>query len=381
MMDFEKFKENITGSIQSLLPEKYQEGNVILSQEDRINGSHTALMVKIEGENTAASVNLSQFYEIYEAGVMSFEDILSEISSQIQTEMPAGLDTASLSDYEKMKDSLFIRVCGIEQNQELLAHVPHKKVEDLAVTYHLLISSGDEVIGSAMVTNTQFEKFGVTAERLHQDAIENSPKIFPMQLISLRDLLTENIRQEMEAEGMPKELQELILESMYPESTEALYVVTNDNRFNGAGALFYPDVMKEIGERLGTDYVVLPSSTHEMVIARDDGSRSAYEWEFMVADINQKEVPQNEHLTDNAYHYDRENQVFERFSTFEARMEEKEKAAARDAQGRHPSSLVPKKESVLKRLDEKKSIVKAREEGKGKAATRDTDKKKDYMLS
>ncbi|MCD8249674.1 MAG: DUF5688 family protein [Lachnospiraceae bacterium] len=291
MIDFEEFKEKIAGSIQTYLPEKYQEGNVILSQEDRINESHTALMVKIEGENTAASVNLSQFYEIYEAGEMSFEDVLSEISAQVQTEMPAGLDTDSLSDYEKMKGSLFIRVCGIEQNQELLAHVPHKKVEVLAVTYQLLISSGDEVIGSAMITNNQLGKFGETAEQLHQDAIENSLKIFPMQLISLRDLLTENIRQEMEAEGMPKELQELILESMYPESTEALYVVTNDNRFNGAGALFYPDVMKEIGERLGTDYVVLPSSTHEMVIAPDDGSRTAHEWEFMVADINQKEVP------------------------------------------------------------------------------------------
>ncbi|MCD8249673.1 MAG: hypothetical protein LUC60_07460 [Lachnospiraceae bacterium] len=62
-------------------------------------------------------------------------------------------------------------------------------------------------------------------------------------------------------------------------------------------------------------------------------------------------------------------------------MEEKEKAAAREEQGRHPSSQAPKKESVLKRLDEKKSLVKAREEGKGKIAARDTDKKKDQTLS
>ena len=88
-------------------------------------------------------------------------------------------------DYEQVKPHLFIRVDRVEGNENILENVPHCQMEDLALTYHVLLNKDGEGISKAMITNSWLEILGVTQEQLHQDALNNSQKLFPLSVMTI----------------------------------------------------------------------------------------------------------------------------------------------------------------------------------------------------
>lgn len=414
-MNYDEFKESIAEQIRDVLPEKYRNAEVGFQPMEKINKSYEALFVRVPGENMSVAVNLKQFYENYASGSVSFQDALSEVAEKIQREPPAAFDMDVLRNYEVAKERLFIRVCGVEQNQELLENVPHRREEDLAVTYHLLFGeTEDGTVAGALITDSLLKTYGVTEEQLHQDAMENSQKLFPAKFLPMRNIMQEIFHTQMIESGVPEAMAQVMMESMMPQDEHPMYVLTNEQKVNGAGVLFYPEMMDKIGDTLGSDYIILPSSTHEVIIVPDDGSFTALEMQDMVAEVNSTEVEPEERLTDESYHYDKKDHVFEKFSTFEARMEEKKKEAEKEAalgaevqqsgengedrispkepthaerqEKKHASrsaksSPAPKRESVLKKLEAKKSAAKEREAGKAKENTRNTHNRSDNALA
>ena len=65
-------------------------------------------------------------------------------------------------------------------------------------------------------------------------------------------------------------------------------VVPNIN-FNGMFAQ-YPAPLETIAQQMETDFFVLPSSVHEVLILPDDGSQDLESLQFMVREINRTEV-------------------------------------------------------------------------------------------
>ncbi|MCD8231128.1 MAG: DUF5688 family protein [Clostridiales bacterium] len=410
MMNYEEFKQSIVNQIRDVLPEKYRDADVEVRPLEKINQSYEALFVGAAGENLSVGVNLEQYYDQYDAGDMDFQETLSAVSERLQEDPGFALDVDSLRNYETIKEQLYIRVCGVEQNQELLQNIPHRVKEDLAVTYHLHIGeTEDGLAASAMVTDDFLTAYGITEEQLHQDALENSQKLFPATLTPVRDMLQELLFGNLKEPEIQDPMVQLILDTMVPQDAVPMYVLTNEQKLDGAGVLFYPDMMDQIGNVLGNDYIILPSSTQEMIILPDQGMMTAREAQEMVADINGIDVPPEERLTDCSYHYDRETHLFEKFSSYEARMEEKEKEAELDdkvpqkvesseersvpndfvrheKQERNETSrtgserAVPKRESVLKKLEEKKAAVKAREAERAKDRTRGMHNRSDHAL-
>ena len=84
-----------------------------------------------------------------------------------------------------------------------------------------------------------------------------------------------------------------------------LYTLTNGIEVNGAALILIPEILEAIGEKAGMDYYVLPSSIHELLIARDDGLVSAKQLKESVYMGNRTpEVVKPVHvLSDNVYHY------------------------------------------------------------------------------
>lgn len=66
----------------------------------------------------------------------------------------------------------------MEGNEELLKNIPYHQIEDLALTYYILVERNEEGTGKALLSNSWLESIGVSQEQLHQDALENSPKLF-----------------------------------------------------------------------------------------------------------------------------------------------------------------------------------------------------------
>ena len=81
--------------------------------------------------------------------------------------------------------------------------------------------------------------------------------------------------------------------------------------------------MDQAAERVGGDFFVLPSSINEILLVPDNGDMTADALRDMVKDVNAKEVSPEERLSDNVYHYDSKDHVFELAEKFEARQQEK----------------------------------------------------------
>lgn len=208
--------------------------------------------------------------------------------------------------YEQAKKMLFPELIPQKGNEDILSNHPHDKVEDLAVVYRLELPSSDTTMKSARVTLELLDAFGVSAEQMKQDAQENAPKIHPPTFHPLDEVLSEmmgGLPVPTPGEGQPK---------LYVASTEAI------NR--GAGVIAYPNFLQEAWKIIGGNYFILPSSIHELLFLKDTSDITKQELTDIVRSVNATEVSPQEQLSDNVYHYDGKEKLFELAEKYEARI-------------------------------------------------------------
>lgn len=356
-MDFERFVEEVKSRIKNFLPEKYADAEIYVHEQKKINSQYTGLTVDLGKNNANPTINIEAFHEEYENGKL-MEDVLYDIGKIIQMEGPQ-VDVSRLSDYDKIKDSLFIRVCNSKENKGLLKNVPHVEIEDMAVTCHILVAKDKIGISSTTVTNDMLKSYGIREEQLINDALESSPRVNPPEIVNMDELMEQIYREQFTMMGYNEDEITKMLEDM-PRAEIPMIVVTNEDRVNGAATMFYPGVMDEIGEKLNSNFFVLPSSLHETIVVPNDGNMEYKSLLAMVTEINATQVDTQDKLTDQVYHYDVTDKVFEKASRYEDRKQEKEKSH--------------EKKSVLEKLEEKK------DESKTFAGTKKTPRREDASL-
>ena len=95
---------------------------------------------------------------------------------------------------------------------------------------------------------------------------------------------------------------------------------------NGASLLLQEDIRKQIGECLGSDYFVIPSSIHEVLIIPDNGIFQVPELNAMVKEVNETQVEREEQLSDKVQFCDGKTAVMENAERREARLEKAKEA-------------------------------------------------------
>lgn len=343
MMSFEEFANGMADNMKSYLPEWYEDAKVELIDMQKLNDNYTGLRVTLPDEKVAPCLNMNAAYEAYLDGI-DLRDIVAKAVDTITMPVPS-VDVSGILDYENIKDKLFIRVSNYEKNQEALADIPHEKVEDLAITYHILVEAIDDGVGSITIHNGMMEQYGITQEQLHQDAVANSVKIMPPEIESMASVLENSMRAEMMMNGISEDE----IDEMIASATEnvGMYVIRNEAHVNGASAIFYPDMMDEVAKLMDGDFYIIPSSTDEVLAIPDDGGMTVAQMNTMVQEVNETQVEEHMRLGNEVYHYDASEKVFEKASAHMERMAQK--AEEKEASG--------EKNSILKKMDEKKKEV------------------------
>lgn len=107
-----------------------------------------------EGNNVGVNFNIENAFASYEhtddyAGVLaSATMVIADGLDRAPT-----IDVSALMDYENMKEKLSVEVISAEANADLLANVPHDRMEDLAVVYRFVMESSEDGRASILVTN------------------------------------------------------------------------------------------------------------------------------------------------------------------------------------------------------------------------------------
>ena len=263
----------------------------------------------MENETITQTINMDQLYKTYQnhPGI-TMESVYKTVADVIM-ETPIQMNLKSIMDYDSVKDHLFIRVSSAETNKNMIANVPHQLKEDLAITYHVAVSMEAGTLSSMIINKDLLKQYGITAEQLHEDAMKNSPRIMAPEVSSLGAMMEELVEKDLFI--MSPEEREMLQESIRESSQiPTFFVVTNKQRIDGAGVLFYPEMMDNLAEVFDQNYFILPSSIHEMLVLPDNGEISADELRTMVAEVNATQVAPAERLTNNVYHYDVSNHYF-----------------------------------------------------------------------
>ena len=324
-MNFEEFINTIKDTIKDYLPEEYKDAEVNLLENRKLNTHYTGLTVTRKGDTLAPTINLNALFENYgQQTENNLASVMEEVTSVIQ-HTPGKFDIGRVMDYDRVKKNLFMKLSAAEKNADVLEHTPHITKEDLALTFHIMLDQGEKGTATTMITDKMMDAYGVDLEKLYQDALHNSPVIAPAQIENMGEVLERMMLEDMKAAGAPAEvIQEMEKDMQETSRDNPMTVITNNRSTDGAAAIFYPGVMDQVGERLNGDYFILPSSVHEILVVPDDGNISFRELKDMVKEVNRTQVAPEDRLTDQVYHYDTADRIFEKAGTFAERKKQKE---------------------------------------------------------
>ena len=342
MMDYREFVDQVAKDIKDVLGDELQSVNVTARQVEKLQGeSYYGISVQPESSNIGVTMNLKAAFDRYQDGA-SYDEALQMVGDAVEDGMFNRPDVRmnELMDYDVMKEKLMVQVVPTKGNEEMLAGIPHKEQEDMSMVYRFVFDSNEQVMASSVVTNGMLQQYGITADRLHADALANAQEHFPAKIRSMQEVLADIMGIEPE---------------MMPDPDEAgMFVATCNNGVNGAGCIFYPEFMDQAAEKFQGDFFILPSSLHEVILLPDNGQMDFHELEAMVQQINETEVAHQDRLSDSVYHYDSQDKVFEKAERFDERMQEKK------AEKERPKE----KQSLKEKLDAKKKEAAGRDGGK-----------------
>ena len=320
-MYYEEFTEDIRERVEDLIQEDVPECIVTVRNVVKNNGvKRKALSFVVKEEKATPTIYLREFYEDYREG-RDIDDICEEIIdtykrglSRFQNE----IDVDDFTNYEKVKDQVFLKLVNQEMNQKLLRDVPWREYLDLAVVYYVAVST-DECSATVLIHTEHLEHWGITEKELYDTAWKNTlekkkPEILRMKDV-IKDMIIERITgstdilaEDVEYDGKTKqEVEEMVneeIEKVERQKPMDMYILTNDTKTNGAVCMMYPNVLKDFAEDKGFDLFIIPSSIHEVLLVPKKAG-SAKRLNEILNDVNKNSLDSVEILSNKIYSYDR----------------------------------------------------------------------------
>lgn len=278
---------------KDFLPDNFEMDDVEVQEVTKGNDTKmVGILIRKKGSDIAPNVYLEDFYRRYLDGE-DMDTLIDDICYiRIKNDAP-DIKTSDLTNLDKVKDKIFARIFNKELNSEYLKDKPYKTVEDLAVIYAVNVGNDGDGQMTMPINNGLLEQYGISIDELDKIAMDNLAKS-DIVFKSMYDTLKEMI-----PEGM---------EEVLPPDDGTMYVLTNSSRMFGAAAILDKGTMDSIRKKLNSDFVVLPSSIHEVIILKVTPElMSVEEIKGMIGEINTSSLDPKEVLSDHPYLYTKRN--------------------------------------------------------------------------
>lgn len=282
MYTYEEFKE--------ALGKRLQEMDVCNIRMERVLQNNQAekdvLAMDDAGAGCTPLIALKDIYELYEKE--KDLEVCMEWLFMFQKNMPSVDRFTDIKEWAMCKDKIVFSLVNHAWNEKMLRNMPHMDYLDLAVVFRVDLGNGTV----CQVSDRLMELWKADRQMLWEAAMANLKKE-PMRILSMEELLIDLL----------EEYPELKLKEF--DNPMDMHVMANNSRFYGARGLLRTDLLKEASDRLNADLVILPSSVHELIVIPVTKSLSCSTLKYMVTDINRREVPKKDRLSDQVYFYNR----------------------------------------------------------------------------
>ena len=183
-------------------------------------------------------------------------------------------DLDFISDYSLVKEQLETELIPIETNTQVLEKIPHRRFLDRA-----LIPRICTVAGSVLITNDLLSRWGISEERLIDDAVGNASKEYALQIRNIFD---------------------------YLDIREPVFYIAGTGRRFGASVMAYPGFIEEAAKTCKGAFYIIPSSIDEVLLFPETPDTDPQVLKDMVRSVNRETLKPEERLSDTVYYYDGE---------------------------------------------------------------------------
>ena len=292
-MTYNTFKEQILAGIRTRLPlASLSIQPVIKNNNILLDG----LTIMEDGTNLSPTLYLNYYYDTYQDGT----DLSSIIEAMLRTydsNKPHGkIDTSFFTDYQNVKPRIVYKLIHYEKNRHLLSDLPHFRYLDLAIVFYCLVSSSTSGSATILIRNEHLRFWNISPDQLFATAKENTPKLLTYELRNMNELMAELLNTVPPSDALAEKKD---------ASPCPMYVLTNQNKLNGASCILYEHLLELFADRLGADLYILPSSVHEVILIPATSDTSFAELSRMVKEVNETQVSPEEILSDHVYYFSR----------------------------------------------------------------------------
>ena len=282
-------KEAMNQLILEAISKKLGDGfHVSIQEVLKTNVKMNGLIIMKNGENVSPTIYLDSFYKDLENDV-PINDIANWILKNyyFAKDRAKILNISLISDFEYVKDRLYVQLINRHSNEELLQDVPHLLfLDDFAVIVRCTIEATEKDTASFLVHNWHLNTWHTDWETLLSHSLQHTREMFGVELMSMKEL-------------MQKMFSEMPMDD-FPDTH--LWVMTNKKQMSGAATVLFDDVLKSFAKEHGDFYVIF-SSIHEVLMIPASDDLDIETLTEMNREVNATEVADDEVLGTKAYYY------------------------------------------------------------------------------
>lgn len=272
MMEYKEFKAYVIEHLKEYLPAEYQNMEIREELIPKVNGYREAVVFQNGDEGTAApTLYFADLFEAYQ-DCKDEEAVLLYIAELFisGTRYASAMVGCIRPRFER--DNIIFMLVNTERNQELLNEMPNRAFMDMSILYRFIMPLPDGTFNAAYVSYDNMKDLRLTEQELYDLAMENTPRYLPCERLTIDD---------------------------------EICGLTNEPKALGASTMLYPGVLEELAEEMDSDFYIIPSSIHEVLIL-PVGRINFWVLSKTLREGNGTIVPEREVLSNHILRYSRE---------------------------------------------------------------------------
>ena len=285
------FANELIEEIKTIIPDMQDAEFQVQQVKKPGNLTLTGIIIRVKNLPVAPCYYIDEEYTKHLNGA-PIADIASRVAANMKNSAaPASdIDISLITDFDKAKSYIIPRLIDIRpgKNDGYLKDRVCNPIAgtQIGIIYDLDIPStqAEMTVG---VTNTLLDMWNLSAEDLHELAIQNGSKIRPIYFTDMFSMLND--------------LSPLPFPEAEPDAT--MFVLTSKNKTHGASVILYPETVQMLHDRFPKGFWCLPASVHEWIILHKSVGDPDMLKE-MVMTINAAEVLPADQLADEVFTLD-----------------------------------------------------------------------------
>ncbi len=295
-MNYQDYKQILMDELWEQKPQEISEYQIktIIKQNEKISDCVTP--VYADGGNLAPILYLEQFYNP-DYDTEKIKTLASQLTNHFLEahRVQSHFDISQINPHTA-QTHLTLRLYNRSLNPEIEQTCAHIDCLDLMAVPRWIVGNTQEISSSFLVNrDVQRTLLHMTDDELLKIARQNALNQH-FSVIGMNQLLRR----------MLKEVPEEVVSEMVPTDGEVMFVMSNEEKQFGATALLFPELLKKASSIVGeSNFYVIPSSVHELVVIPCSRVDDPADLVFMMKSINAEQVAVQDRLGDgNVYRFD-----------------------------------------------------------------------------